>query len=380
MGSQNLAKSGTILFDFPVPPTDVTDENGMNKVENAVVSVLAPHFGDLKQVSKHEMTSKGGRVGEVRLYVEENNGVTMTIRIYNNNSLVTATLEYDKTVLVDALSYDEIKSLEQKMIKLLNTEKKTKAIPELKRGLKHDIYFNTSDDRILEYDIKKMVYEKQSEFQHVQIAHSENYGNILVLDGLMNLAESDLIYTESLMWRGKVDYKGKHVLILGGGDGALLHELLKEDPAFVTMIDIDDTVMQQCREHLRSACGNTLDTYKTDKYEIIVGDCVAYMKQCIESGSKFDVIFGDLTDIPISPIPQGEIWDFVLEIIKLSFSILKDGGIYMTHANGVSSKESLKTFETAVLGHLPNPVFFKTLENFVPSFMEKWVFYQIREA
>lgn len=38
---------------------------------------------------------------------------------------------------------------------------------------------------------------------------------------------------------GNENYKGKEILILGGGDGALLCQLLKEDPAFVTMIDVN---------------------------------------------------------------------------------------------------------------------------------------------
>ena len=45
--------------------------------------------------------------------------------------------------------------------------------------------------------------------------------------------------------------KDKEILILGGGDGALLYELLKENPKFVTMVDIDDVVMTACREHMR---------------------------------------------------------------------------------------------------------------------------------
>ena len=48
------------------------------------------------------------------------------------------------------------------------------------------------------------------------------------------------------------DYAKKDLLILGGGDGALLHELLKEEPKFVTMVDIDEAVMRACKEHLRS--------------------------------------------------------------------------------------------------------------------------------
>lgn len=326
------------------------------------------------------MMGKDSGKSYIRLLVQPDNGVTVTLRTFQNHSLVTATLEYDKVRLIPGVSYDRIKELEKTMINRLGTDKKTKIMPEIKRGLKHDVYFNTSDDRLLEYDVKEMVFDKQSNFQHVQIARSDNYGNMLILDDLLNLAESDLIYTESLMWRGKYDYSGKNVLILGGGDGALLNELLKENPNHVTMIDIDDTVMQSCRVHLRSACGTTLDAYEQEKYQVIVGDCVEFMKKCIVDGRKFDVIFGDLTDIPISPTPQGELWNFILEIIQLSFSILDKGGVYMTHANGVSSSDSLKMFETAVLGHLKKPVSFTKLENFVPSFMEKWVFYQIKEV
>lgn len=59
-----------------------------------------------------------------------------------------------------------------------------------------------------------------------------------------DLAESDLSYTHGLMNQGVEDYKDKTCLILGGGDGALLHELLKEDPKHVTMIDVSYILMK----------------------------------------------------------------------------------------------------------------------------------------
>jgi len=55
---------------------------------------------------------------------------------------------------------------------------------------------------------------------------------------LSDISESDMIYTETLMQRGKEDYRNKEICILGGGDGALLWELLKEQPKFVTMLEV----------------------------------------------------------------------------------------------------------------------------------------------
>ena len=52
------------------------------------------------------------------------------------------------------------------------------------------------------------------------------------------LAESDIDYTKALLGNGRESYKDKDVLILGGGDGGVLNELLKECPKFVTMVEI----------------------------------------------------------------------------------------------------------------------------------------------
>lgn len=52
------------------------------------------------------------------------------------------------------------------------------------------------------------------------------------------LAESDIDYTKALLGNGRESYKDKDILILGGGDGGVLNELLKESPKFVTMVEI----------------------------------------------------------------------------------------------------------------------------------------------
>lgn len=181
------------------------------------------------------------------------------------------------------------------------------------------------------------------------------------------------------MQRGIENYKDKEICILGGGDGALLYELLKEEPKFVTMLEIDEIVMQACNKHLRSICGDVLEKRKGANYEIVVADCMAYMKKYVKEGKKFDYVFGDLTDVPISDTPTGEIWDFIRTILEHSLKLLKPDGKYLTHANGATCPEALQMFEEQ-LKLLTPPVKFAKATAFVPSFMEHWVFYQVSLA
>lgn len=73
--------------------------------------------------------------------------------------------------------------------------------------------------------------------------------------------------------------------------------------------------------------------------QIIVGDCMVTLDKYIKDGRKFDYVFGDLTDIPISDTPTGEIWDFIRSILEKSFKILKPDGIYLQHVRGTFSRD-----------------------------------------
>lgn len=67
--------------------------------------------------------------------------------------------------------------------------------------------------------------------------------------------------------------------------------------------------------------------------KIIVGDCMVALDKYVKEGRKFDYVFGDLTDIPISDTPTGEIWDFIRSILEKSFKILKTDGTYLQHVS-----------------------------------------------
>ena len=75
------------------------------------------------------------------------------------------------------------------------------------------------------------------------------------------------------------------MLILGGGDGGVLKELLQlnSPPKHVIMIELDNAVMVGCAQHMRSICGSYLDerNRKGSNYEVICGDAIEYMEKAI---------------------------------------------------------------------------------------------------
>ncbi|KAK3926767.1 Spermine synthase [Frankliniella fusca] len=358
----------TILLDFSVEKDVVADRH---KRDLAIMNIESALNEFIHNSAKKDFLEMPGGFLQV---LTADRGVFITVRGYVEG-LISINIEYFKGDEEPPLFNYELSGKLQEVLSDKLQCKKSHRLPAIKRGTV-DRYFITSDERILEYDIDEVLFEEKSPYQKVQIVHSKSFGNLLLLDDLQNLSERDLIYTETLMQRGKEDYHDKEIVILGGGDGALLWELLKEQPKFVTMLELDKVVMDACKKYMRSACGDCLDNYHGSNYEIIVDDCVKVLNKYIKEGRKFDYVFGDLTDVPISPTPQGEVWDFIRLILNDSLKVLKPDGKYMTHANGASSPASLDLLEKE-FSKLKPSVTFTQDRAFVPSFMEDWVFYQV---
>uniref|UniRef100_A0A8C5YBD7 Spermine synthase n=1 Tax=Microcebus murinus TaxID=30608 RepID=A0A8C5YBD7_MICMU len=150
------------------------------------------------------------------------------LRIYPHGLVLLDLQSYD----TDAQSKEEIDTLLNKVeerMKELNQDStgRVKRLPPIVRGGAIDRYWPTADGRLVEYDIDEVV----------------NLEIFSFLAGmLVNLAESDLAYTRAIMGSGKEDYTGKDVLILGGGDGGILCEIVKLKPKMVTMVEISFVV------------------------------------------------------------------------------------------------------------------------------------------
>eukprot|EP01135_Chromosphaera_perkinsii_P004704 Nk52_evm15s294 gene=Nk52_evmTU15s294 len=254
---------------------------------------------------------------------------------------------------------------------------KSKMFPAIIRNGPFDPYVPTTDNKLIEYDFTECLVDVDSEFQNVKIMKSPQYGNVLLLDDDPNLAESDIAYTNAITGNDREDYGDKTVLILGGGDGGILNKLRsqKNKCKKIIMLELDPVVIEESTKHLRGICGSSMDSLKGDNYEVIVQDCIPVLKKYVEEGVKFDYVINDLTAIPVSTTPVGEVWDFLRLILDLSMHVMKPvTGRYYTQGNGANMTKSLAMYEEQ-LGNLYCPVEFSKETVCVPSYHEMWVFY-----
>ncbi len=145
----------------------------------------------------------------------------------------------------------------------------------------------------------KLLHSEKSPFQKIEIFEHETFGKILTLDDLVQASEADeFMYHEMAV---HVPLLGKNwndvsVLIVGGGDGGILREVLKHDfVSQVVMVEIDERVVELSKEYL-AINGN----YDDSRAELIIGDAAEYMRNARSSGRKFDLIILDLSE-PVGP-------------------------------------------------------------------------------
>jgi spermidine synthase len=143
-----------------------------------------------------------------------------------------------------------------------------------------------------------------SKFQAYAIVESPLFGKMLVLDGdTQSSALDEHIYHESLVHPACVASGGspKRALILGGGEGSTLRELLRvPSMGKVTMVDIDEEVVDVCRRHLPEWSAGAFEDERAD---VVIGDAKEYL---FSSRERFDVIIGDLTE-PLEDSPSAQL-------------------------------------------------------------------------
>ncbi len=147
------------------------------------------------------------------------------------------------------------------------------------------------------YRVRSVIYDYQSNFQHMQLVDTYQYGKMLLLDGIVQTTERDeFIYHEMMVHVPMLSHHDpKKILIIGGGDGGILREVLRyKSIEKATIVEIDPLVIEFCKEYLPDISKGAFDDDRTD---LIIADGAVFVS---ESREKFDVIIIDSTD-PVGP-------------------------------------------------------------------------------
>jgi len=175
--------------------------------------------------------------------------------------------------------------------------------------------------------IDRTYYAGRSAFQDIAIISTATFGKMLVLDGDTQSSQADeKIYHESLVQPAlaAIDDR-REVLILGGGEGATLREVLRHPGVLrCTMVDIDGDVVALSQVHLPEWSDGAFDDPRA---RVIVGDALAFLRDDRET---YGAIVSDLTE-PLEDSPSNPLFcDAVFRDIKAR---LAPGGVYVLQAS-----------------------------------------------
>jgi spermidine synthase len=176
------------------------------------------------------------------------------------------------------------------------------------------------------FRIDKVYFEQKTGHQSLMIFHNAMLGRVMTLDGVVQTTELDEFIYHEMMAHVPVFAHGnaKRVLIIGGGDGGMLREVLRhKDIAHVTMVEIDSSVIDMAKQYLPKHSAGAFDD---ERAHVVIADGMDYVR---ETEERFDVIISDSTD----PIGPGEVL-FSDDFYGQCRRILNQGGVMATQ-NGV---------------------------------------------
>lgn len=144
--------------------------------------------------------------------------------------------------------------------------------------------------------VSRVLYRGRSRFQRLQVVETPVYGRTLILDGVVQTTERDeFIYHEMLTHLPLFTHPNpQRVLIIGGGDGGILREVLKHPVREAVLVEIDPAVIDVSRKYLQQIHQGSFDDRRA---RVIVDDGARYVQGAC---GAFDVIIVDSSD-PIGP-------------------------------------------------------------------------------
>ncbi|WP_088104435.1 spermidine synthase [Halalkalibacter urbisdiaboli] len=172
--------------------------------------------------------------------------------------------------------------------------------------------------------IKRTLHTEKTEFQQLDVVETEEFGNMLILDGMVMTTEKDeFVYHEMVAHVPLFTHPNpKHVLVVGGGDGGVIREVLKHPSVEkATLVEIDGKVIEYSKKYLPTIAG-ALDDARVD---VQVDDGFMHIAK---AENAYDVIMVDSTE-PVGPAVKLFEKGFYEGISKA----LKEDGIFVAQSD-----------------------------------------------
>jgi len=169
--------------------------------------------------------------------------------------------------------------------------------------------------------VERILFKGRTNFQNALIFYNKRFGHVLTLDGVIQTTERDEFCYHEMMAHVPLIAHGaaQRVLIIGGGDGGILREVLKHPYTQPTMIELDQTIIKICQEYMPTLSDGAFDD---ERASIHFMDGVKFVEN---TNKKFDVIIVDSTD----PIGPGQVL-FTEEFYRNCARCLKERGVLVT--------------------------------------------------
>src|SRR5258706_14927297 len=148
-------------------------------------------------------------------------------------------------------------------------------------------------------ELTRLIAEERSRYQEIKIFDTVANGRVMVLDDIVQITTRDeSAYAEMLTHLPLLEHgKGERVMIVGGGDLSIADEALKHRTVKeVVLVDIDDRVVELCREHFGAINARA---FKDKRLKIEIADAFEYLGRQ-EAKGRFDLVVADRPD-PVGP-------------------------------------------------------------------------------
>lgn len=172
--------------------------------------------------------------------------------------------------------------------------------------------------------VKQTLYREQTDFQLLEMVETEEFGNMLFLDGMVMTSEKDeFVYHEMVAHVPLFTHPNpENVLVVGGGDGGVIREILKHpNVKKATLVDIDGKVIEYSKKFLPSIAGKLDD----ERVDVLVDDGFMHIAK---AENEYDVIMVDSTE-PVGPAVNLFSKGFYSGISKA----LKEDGIFVAQTD-----------------------------------------------